>query len=703
MIQVIDNTFILTNDCLSYSFFLRDNRLVFTYFGKPLEIKIEDDLNLINNKVFPYFGNDCQRFEIGERGRGDFRCPSFASSNSKTLTTDFKFVDYKIYNEEVKDYTYPHIRNIKETLEIIVFDKFQNLELHLYYSLIDNALIKKAKIINKSDKKVTLNEFSSGMIDFPINNYEILDLNGRWGNEFNIQKQKAYKGIYTFSSTRGVSSHQHNPCIVIGENDINEDYGNVYGFALVYSGNFNFKVEVDEKNQLRLIGGYQFIGNGYELEPNKELFTPELVNIFSPLGLTDLSLKFHDLINKNLVNPKYNSRNVPIVLNSWESMYFSVNDNSMTKFIEKAKGLGFDTIVLDDGWFKNRNDDHTSLGDWVIDDKKFKNGFDEIIKLCKTNGMKFGLWFEPEAISPKSDLYNKNKNYAIENENIKGLELRNQLVLDFSKDEVINNIFNQMKLILDKYDISYIKWDMNRPLSDTYDSNQYVDYCQGVYKLYNLINENYPDILIEGCSSGGGRFDLGILFYSPYIWLSDDTDGYERMKIEYGASLFYPLRVLSNHVSICPNHQTGRTTPLFTRYAVASLGSLGYELNLSKLTELELNEIKKQIADYKKVKDLIYEGDCYRLENPFTSNNFSIEVLSKDKTEGYLVFSNILVKPNLPIKRLRFKGLLENKTYYIEELNMNINSNILMNLGIDVQMKQEDFSSVIMHFKLIKE
>lgn len=703
MIKIIDNIFLLSNDSFSYSFFLKDNRLVFTYFGKKLNLENHEQFNLISDSAFPNFGNDSQRFEIGERGRGDFRCPSFSSYNSKTLTTDFKFVSYKIYDDNVEGYIYPHARKVLETLEIVMRDSFQDLELHLYYSLTRDALIKKAKIINKSKDKVTLNDFSSGMFDLPIGNYEILDFNGRWGNEFNIQKQPACKGIYTFSSTRGVSSHQHNPCLVIGEDHIEEDYGNVYGFALVYSGNFNYKVEVDEKNQLRVIGGYQFIGNGYELNPNKELFTPELVCVYSNNGLIELSHKFHDFIKTNILNPKYNYKSVPIVLNSWESMYFAVNDESMGNFIDKAKKLGFDTIVLDDGWFKNRNDDHTSLGDWSIDTNKFKNGFTHLIDKCKAHGMKFGLWFEPEAISPRSDLYISNKSYAIEANGIKGLELRNQLVIDFSNVEVINLIFNKMKNILDNYDISYVKWDMNRPLSDTYSSNQYINYCLGVYKLYDMLIHEYPDIVIEGCSSGGGRFDLGILYFSPYIWLSDDTDAYERMKIEYGASIIYPLRVMSNHVSICPNHQTGRLTPLFTRYAVASLGSLGYELDLSKLNENELNEINEEILNYKKIKKLIYEGDVYRLENPFKTNNFSLEVISKNKKEVYVVFANVLFRPNLPLKRLKLKGLKGNALYYINELNIKVNSDLLMNLGLHIDINQQDFSSLIFHLELVEE
>ncbi len=703
MIKIIDNVFILSNDCLTYSFFLRDNRLVFTYFGKKIDVNSKEDLNLINNETFPNFGNDCQRFEIGERGRGDFRCFSFSSYDNNTLTTDFKFVEYKIYKNNVDGYYYPHARKVEETLEITMHDVFQDIELHLYYSLTSNALIKKAKVINKSNKKIVLNNFASGMVDFPINSYEILDLNGRWGNEFHIQKQKANKGIYTFSSIRGVSSHQHNPCLIVGEKGINEDFGNVYGFALVYSGNFSFKVEVDEKNQLRVVAGYEFIGSGYELEPNEELFTPEMVNVFSPNGLTDLSHEFHDFVRENILNKEYTSKNVPIVLNSWESMYFSVNDDNMAKFINTAKGIGFDTIVLDDGWFKGRNDDHTSLGDWIIDKNKFKNGFNEIIKLCKDNGMKFGLWFEPEAISPKSNLYLNNKRFAIESDKRQGLELRNQLVIDFSKEEVVNNVFNQMKKILDNYDISYVKWDMNRPLSDTYNSNQYIDFIRNVYKLYEMLLKKYKNLVIEGCSSGGGRFDLGILYYSPYIWLSDDTDGYERMKIEFGASLVYPLRTLSNHVSICPNHQTGRLTPLFTRYSVASLGSLGYELNLMKLSNGEINDIKKEISDYKKIKELIYNGDSYRLISPFDENSFSMEVLSKDKKEGYIVFSNILFEPNLPLKRLKLKGLKPNTHYYIEELNAKYRSDLLMNLGINFDIKQEDFTSVILHIKLAEE
>ncbi len=701
MIQRIGDLFLLGGKNYSYAFNVWDGKLVHTYFGKRINSTKEENISLITKEHFPYFYHDCQLYEIGEFGRADFRIPSVLVKGKNFFNTDFIYKDYKIINGDLNE-EYPHFRGKSETLVIKMYDEVAKLTLKLYYTVFENSLVTKAELINNNEDEIKILNLSSLMLDLPIDDYNLIDLNGRWGNEFNLTKRHLEKGIYEFSSTRGVSSHQHQPFLGITYQNTDEDNGEAIGLSLVYSGNFAMKAECDEKNQLRITAGVNILDDGIILKKDEKFITPEAVMVYSSYGLTGLTHNFHDLIREHLLNPNFKDKDRPIVLNSWESMYFDFDENKFIEFIKSSKDLGIDTVVMDDGWFKNRNNDKTSLGDWVFDKKKLPNELENIIKVTKECGLKFGLWFEPEAISKDSDLFKLHPEWALHTLNRDGIQLRTQYVIDFSNKEVVNYIYNSMKLILNKYDISYVKWDMNRPLSDVISSSKYIEFVKGMYDLYERLSLEFPDVLIEGCSSGGGRFDLGILYYSPLIWTSDDSDGYERMKIQYGASFIYPLNTLSNHISSCPNHQTNRMTPLFTRYAVASLGDLGCEFNPVNLSKDDKEEISKYIASYKEDRKLILNGDLYRLRSPLDTNEFSMQVVSKDKKESYLVFSEIFTRPNLPIKRLKLKGLNSEYKYKIKELNIVVTGELLMNFGLIINPPYNDFGTTVLHLSSLE-
>ena len=698
MINICDDIYHLTDGRISYAFFVKDGKLVHSYFGKALYV----DPSRMNASVLSAlkkhsFGFDWLPFEIGETGRGDFRIPSVAVTGEGFASTDFRFVSAEVLDDKPK-LNMPSLRGKAETLAVTLKDEVACLELKLYYTLYDGALARHTEITNKADKSVTLSVLDSACTELDIGNYDYISLDGRWGAECGVNRQSVPYGIVTLSSMRGVTSHQHNPFVAVVDKNATEESGEVYGFNLIYSGNFAVNLERDEKSRVRVNIGMKLNGGGILLEPGETLISPELVCVYTDEGVGGMSRIFHKLYRARLIDPRFADLPRPVVVNSWESVYFDFDEAKLKRFISGAKGLGIDTVVLDDGWFGKRDADNCSLGDWVIDRRKLPNGLTAVIDCCKQNGMKFGIWFEPEAVSPDSDLYRAHPDWAIGTAGRKGIEMRNQYVLDFSKPVVVDYIFESMSNILSEHDISYVKWDMNRGISDVTDNKLYVGYVRGVYELYERLSKAFPHVLIEGCSSGGGRFDPAILYYSPMIWSSDDTDAHERTKIQYGLSLCYPLQTLSNHVSVCPNHQTGRTVPLETRGAVASLGSLGYELNVAELSEKDRATIKKQVAAYKSDRSVILTGDLYRLVSPFETDMFCEEIVSADKKKAYVVAVNTLNKVNLPIGRIKLKGLIEDALYLVEESGEVMSGAELMHFGLQPEFGC-DFAANVWHIK----
>lgn len=699
MITIKEGVFHLSAGNYSYAFYEKDGRLVHSYFGNKLDISEERlATSLLALGRHDNIGRDWALSEYAQFGRGDFRIASVEITGNGFASTEFVLCGYEILKNKPST-DLPQLRNGGETLKLTLCDKISRLQLNLFYTPYEEGLVRSAQLVNNSGEDVNVCKFMSTCIDFPQGKYSTLNLNGRWGAECTPCLDKVTSGIRQFSSCRGVSSHQHNPFIAVTSSDTSEDNGEVVAMNLIFSGNFVAEYESDEKTQLRVNIGEKLMHGGIVLKDGDVLNSPETAIVYSNHGLGEMSRLFHKLYGKHLVNPRFANVPRPVVVNSWESFYFDFNEGKLLDFIDGAKGLGVDTIVLDDGWFGKRDDDTGSLGDWFIDANKLPNGLQPVIDRCRRNGFKFGIWFEPEAVNPDSRLYRNHPDWALHVKDVEGVTMRNQYMLDFSNPDVVDYIFDSMKLILDKYDISYVKWDSNRPLSDISDASKLFGYVRGVYRLYERLLERYPDLFIEGCSSGGGRFDAGILYYSPMIWTSDDTDAYERCRIQYGTSMCYPLETLSNHVSACPNHQTGRFTPLHTRGAVASMGSLGYELNVGLLSDDDKKQIAYQVENYRRDQHLIMNGDLYRLVSPFEDNAFCQMVVSQDKSKAYLVFLRALNTPNLPVPRVRLKGLDDKALYRIIERNTVVSGAELMNIGLNMQLKWEDFSAEILHIE----
>lgn len=703
MIQIFDKVFHLTNGKFSYAFYVRDGKLTHSYFGKALTVT-EKTLNgsAIAHDLCAETTRERAMFEFSDFGGGDFRTPAVTVENGSCISTDFVYDGYEIL-EAKPSFGMPALRNGGETLKITLSDEVVKARLYLYYTVFENGLARRAEIKNVGGKKLTVHSLMSACVDFPTGEYDIIDLNGRWGKECNVSRNAATCGIKSFGSRRGVSTHQHNPFVAVVGKTTGENCGDAIGMNLIYSGNFDAQCEANDARSLRVNIGAFIAPDGITLGKGEAYSTPEVALVYSDAGIGGMSREFHRLYRKNLINPAYADKPRPVVLNSWESMYFTLNDKKFAQFIESAKDFGIDTIVMDDGWFGKRDTDNCSLGDWYVDKNKFPHGLKGVIDRCKANGMKFGIWFEPEAVNPDSDLFRAHPDYALGVEGRERRQMRSQYVLDFSRPEVVDCIYEQMKNILTEYDISYVKWDMNRALTDVVSAEKYLGFVKGVYALYERLLAAFPGLIIEGCSSGGGRFDPAILYYSPYIWTSDDSDAFERTFIQYGTSICYPLQTLSNHVSACPNHQTGRTVPMHTRGAVASLGCLGYELDFGALSDEDKQAIKQQIRDYKRDAELILTGDLYRLVSPFDSDikSFCEQIVSPDKTKSYVVFARGLNECNVPLPPVKLMGLDPDATYLVKEKNLTLTGGDLMYGGVYFDAYGKDFGAEVLHIERV--
>ena len=686
MIQTQDNVFILSGESYTYALGVCEGKLYHLYFGAPI-----DDIAPPAPTWLPN-----AKLELGEYGRGDFRTPFVAVHKEGCMTTDFRYAGYEIVKKPA--FGLPALRGEQETLVVTLTDELLSLKLKLYYTPYEEAIVRRVEIENLGKQPLQLHKLMSAGLDLPNAEYEAITLPGQWGSERQIWRGSIPKGIYSVSSSRGQSSHEFNPFAAIVKRDTTESYGEAIGINLVYSGNFLIELERGDNNSLRVNLGMGLAHGDFPLNAGESISSPEAVLVYSDEGLGEMSRKFHRLYRKNLINPKFADKMRPIVINSWESTYFDFDEKKLLDFIEGAEGLGIDTVVLDDGWFGHRDRDDSSLGDWVIDKNKLPRGLTPLINACKARGMKFGIWFEPEAISPDSELYRAHPDWAIHTAGREGIQMRNEFLLDFSRAEVVEAIYTQMCEILQNNDISYVKWDMNRAQTDVPNARLSYDYIRGVYSLYEKLTKSFPNLFIEGCSGGGGRFDPAILYYSPMIWTSDNTDAYCRARIQYGTSLCYPLQAMSNHVSVCPNHQTGRTIPFETRGKIASFGCLGYELDLAKASKEERALVKAQTDSYRKDAQLILTGNLYRLLSPFTDNAFCEFVVSEDGSRACMALMAFVHRLGEANRRVRLAGLEQNKRYRIEETGEVFTGKTLMNRGLELPTSDQDFSSRIYHF-----
>lgn len=702
--------FHLYNDNISYIFtILKNNQLGHLYYGKKINHR-ESFEHLLKLAPRPLtvcqfegdsdFSLDYIKQEYPTYGTSDYSESAYQiKQENGSIITNFEYKDHKIYSGKPKlmdgkmPATYTENDNEATTLEIILVDKLISAELILTYTIYEhrNVLTRNTKFVNNGNEKLIIQRALSTSVDFDDKDYETIQLSGAWSRERHIESRVLNSGIHSISSTRGASSANHNPFLALKKFDTTEHCGEVYGFSLVYSGNFLAQVEVNHYDRTRVIMGINPFNFEWVLEAEQEFQTPEVVMVYSDTGLNGMSQTYHDLYKERLIRGRWRDEGCPVLINNWEATYFDFNEEKIVSLAKVAKDVGIELFVLDDGWFEGRNNDKAALGDWFVDYNKLPNGIVGLGEKINEIGMQFGLWIEPEMINKISNLYEEHPDWIISTPNRRESHGRNQFVLDFSREEVVDYIYNMIAKILEKAPISYIKWDMNRSISEPYSNTLPMDrqgemlhrYILGVYNLYERLTTKFPDILFESCASGGGRFDPGMLYYAPQTWASDDTDAMERLKIQYGTSLVYPLKSIGSHVSAAPNHQIGRTTSLPTRANVAYFGTFGYELNITKCTNIEIELIKQQIKFFKKYSKLIHGGDFYRLESPFekNSNMTSWMVVSKDKKEAIVGIYECVAIPNPNFKKIKLKGLNDNYEYTIDNLPTTFYGDELMNVG----------------------
>ena len=700
----LSDGFILSGKNYSYAMFVnRAGYLQHLYYGKKIG---ESDLAFLiktqGEKLSPNpedinadMLTDCMPSECGFFGRGDFRSATvIAEREDGSVMSSFKYVKHAISGGVARIKGQPCVRKADNTLTITLKDDFSDIEIDLNYSVSDNSdvLIKNTEMRNTGKTCIKLKKAFSFCTNLPDidKQYSALRLAGSWASERRPVITPLAEGTLRIESTRGYSSHQMNPFMAILADSCTENSGECYGFNLLYSGSFAITAEVSSNKSVRVQGGINDYLFGWELDGGESFITPQTALCYSAEGLGGLSRAYHDFFREYVIDPKRVYERRPIVINNWEATYFGFDNEKLFAIIDEAAKLGIDTFVLDDGWFGKRNDDKSGLGDWFVNNKKLKGGLKPIIDRCKKNGMKFGLWFEPEMISEDSDLYRTHPDWAIKKEGVEPCRGRNQLVLDFTRKEIVDYVFNAVSKVLKENDISYVKWDKNRDITENFSASLLADrqgeflhrYTLGFYDLAERLISAFPDVFFEGCAGGGGRFDGGALYYFPQIWTSDDTDGLERTKIQWGTSMCYPVSAMSCHVSACPNHQTQRITPFKTRGAIASLGATGYELDLTKLTAEEKEQVKEQIANYKRIDGLVLNGDLFRLANPFETNYFCEMIVAKDKTEAYVVGERFRGDPCDHDRLLKLNGLDENKTYTIKELGVTASGKALMSAGV---------------------
>lgn len=517
------------------------------------------------------------------------------------------------------------------------------MTLDLNYSIfpLQDIIVKSVKFTNPSSEKLVLNRALSSQLDLPDSNYDLIQFSGTWARERHLYRNQLRPGIQSISSLRTSSSHQQNPFMMLARPQTTDEQGDVFGFNLVYSGNFLDSVEVDQYDTSRILTGINPDEFGWNLAPQTSFQTPEAILSYTTEGMNQLSQQMADFYSQHLVNPRFTHEDRPILINNWEATYFDFNEAKLMTIVNQAHQLGIEMFVLDDGWFGHRDDDTTSLGDWFVDKKKFPNGIEHFSQQVHDLGMKFGLWFEPEMISIDSDLYQKHPEWMIHDPKSTPTPGRHQFVLDMTRPEVIDYLYDLMSHMIESANLDYIKWDMNRHITEMFSSELTSDqqlemphrYILGVYQLYDRLTKAYPNVLVESCASGGGRFDLGLMYYAPQAWTSDDTDAAERMLIQFGTSYGYPQSMMGAHVSAVPNDQMGRITSLKTRGAVAFFGDFGYELDITKMAPEELDQIKDQVAFYKQYRHLFQFGKFYRIDSPFvgSGNVISWQVVSDVK------------------------------------------------------------------------
>ena len=684
--------FHLYNNEVSYIMRIMENgQLENLYYGKKIHDK-ED---------FAYFHDEAMRSQMSvcipepgllsmqytrqeypSYGTGDYRSPAvtIAQENGSRII-DFKYAGHEIYSGKKEilplPATYVEGKEEAETLEVTLHDKVMDTDLILSYTIYEAypVITRNTKFVHKGKEKIVLERAMSASVEFLDMDYEMVQLSGGWSRERYVKNRKLEMGIQSIQSLNGTCcGAEHNPFLALKRPHTTESQGEVYGFSLVYSGNYLGQVEVSTFDMTRVMLGINPEDFSWELKSGESFQTPEVVMVYSDKGLNKMSQTYHRLYRKRLMHGEWRDKARPILLNNWEATYFDFNEEKILTIAKKAKEAGVELFVLDDGWFGARNDDYRGLGDWYVNLEKLPDGISGLSKKVEELGLKFGLWVELEMVNKDSDLYRAHPDWIISAPNRFESHARHQNVLDFSRKEVVDYIYEMIAKVIRESSISYIKWDMNRYMSEPYskgsapcDQGKVMHkYILGVYDLYTRLTTEFPHILFESCASGGARFDPAMLYFAPQTWCSDDTDASERTKIQYGTSYVYPIVSMGSHVSAVPNHQMHRITPIETRANVAYFGTFGYELDLNLLSDAEIETVKKQIAFMKENRELIQmDGDFYRLLSPFEGNETAWMVVSSDKTQAVAAFYQRLNKVNASWLRLKLDGLDANTKYEV--------------------------------------
>ncbi len=654
------------------------------------------------------FSKDVCPMEYSGFGAGDFRKAAVAIKNKDgNNCTDFRYVSHKIYSGKPKitaqPATYANSEDECETLEILTRDGTTGAEAALVYSVFEGhgAMTRSVRIKNASDFPMDIEKAYSASVSLNSMDFDMITLYGKHASERNLCRNPLRHGQSSISSARGSSSHHHNPFCALVRQGTTEEHGDAYGFNLVYSGSFDITCDVDYYESTRINIGINPDGFTWHLEAGEVFETPEAVMVYSAEGIGEMSRIFHRLYRSNLVRGKWKNEKRPLLINSWEAAYFKFDSDTLVSFAERAKEIGIEMLVMDDGWFGKRDYASCSLGDWYVHEGKLVGGLANLIERVNALGLKFGIWYEPEMVSPDSDLYRAHPDWCLQVPSREKSIARGQYVLDMSRADVVDNIFEQMKAVLGSHKIDYVKWDFNRNLTEagsallSYERGEEIfhRFVLGTYSLMERLLTEFPDLLLENCSGGGGRFDPAMLYYSPQIWASDNTDPIERVDIQFGTSMCYPASSMGAHVSMC------QRTNIDTRANVALWGTFGYELNPWKLTDREVEAAKEQVKSYHKYYNLIHNGDLYRLACPWDNKYFAAwGMVSKDRSEALFTFVVTRYHFN-PTRFIKLKGLDAGKYYRLESTGEVYSGALLMNAGLNLsKMPRETGESYMLYF-----
>ena len=693
--------------------------LLHLYYGKKTDGSCMDYLLTYYDRGFsgnPFDAGDDRTYsmdalpqEYPSHGTGDYRSTALIIENADGSTAcDLRYRSHRIFNGKYKIPGLPAVyadETESQTLEIVMEDAVTGVEVTLQYGVLPDydVITRSEKIVYRGEGKICIRKAQSACLDFVQGKYDLLTFYGRHAMERTMQREPVTHGSHVIGSVRGTSSHQYNPMMILADENTTDQYGNCYAMSFVYSGNFKGETLKDQFGQTRALMGLQDEMFSYPLAEGETFYTPEVLLTFSGSGMNLLSQNLHRCIRQHICRGKYKESVRPVLVNSWEASYFDFDGDTLYELAKEAKHAGIDMLVLDDGWFGKRDDDNSGLGDWFVNEKKLGGTLGDLIKKINDLGVKFGIWVEPEMISEDSDLYREHPDWALTIPGRNPVHARNQLVLDFSRKEVVDHIFDQICKVLDQGNIEYVKWDMNRSLMDVFsrgteDQGRVMyDYVLGLYDFLERIVTRYPDLLIEGCSGGGGRFDAGMMYYTPQIWCSDNTDALDRLQIQYGTSFGYPVSAVGSHVSAVPNHQTGRITSLHTRGVVAMAGTFGYELNLGKLSEEEKQEIRLQVEEYRKFAPLIQTGLYYRLSDPAMEEYAAWAFVSEDQKEVLLNVVLQEIHGNMTVNYVKLQGLKCSAIYRDTETGKSYNGAALMEAGIPMPVEMGEFKAYQTH------